>query len=227
MALFRRTRRTNEDPWAPSGSGAAAYRELADNFLSLRARRPLQTVAVASALPGEGASTVAIGLAHALAASGADETLLVDCNLRTPTLAGRLGVSEGPGVVEAVAGAVEDPRELVVPTDTASLSLLRAGVERSDPNRVLAADGFKTLLEDVSRGRGSVILDTAPISVGRDAGLVSTLVDGVILVIEAERANHEVIARARRRLEDVGGEIVGTVLNRRRYPIPGAIYRRL
>jgi capsular exopolysaccharide synthesis family protein len=228
MSVVSRWRRKRRDPAMPflSAGAAEGYRELADNVLSLKTQRPIQTLAVASSVSGEGASTIAAGLAISLAENGAGEILLVDCNFRSPSLDRRLGVEGRPGLTDAVL-ADADPAEFTTPSGLPALTVMTSGNFRADSSRVLASDGFKTFLADMSHSYSLVILDSAPINGSRDTTILSTLVDGLLLVIQAERTNYEVIAKAQERIASGGGNIIGTALNRRRYHIPEALYRRL
>jgi capsular exopolysaccharide synthesis family protein len=228
MGVVSRWRRKRGDSAKPSLSAdvAQGYQELADNVLSLKAQRPLQTLAVASSVSGEGASTIAAGLAISLAENGAGEILLVDCNFRSPSLDRRFGVEDESGLMDAVLSDV-DPAKFTMPSGVPALTVMTSGNLRADPRRVLASDGFKTFLADMSHSFSLVILDSAPINRSRDTTILSTLVDGLLLVIQAERTNYEVIAKAQERIASGGGNIIGTALNRRRYHIPEALYRRL
>ena len=109
MSIVSRWRRKPAAKPSFSTKLAKGYEQLADNVLSQKAQRPLQTLAVASSVCGEGASTVAAGLAIALAQKGAGEILLVDCNLRSPSLHRRLGVEGKPGLADAILSSLGAP----------------------------------------------------------------------------------------------------------------------
>ena len=228
MGIVSRWKRKRRGPTKPFLSPAVSqdYQELADNVLALKAQRPLQTLVVASSVSGEGASTVAAGLAISLAESAAGEILLVDCNFRSPSLDRRLGVTDKPGLMNAVLANVA-PAKFTIPSGLPSLTVLTSGSGEADPRRVLTSDGFKTFLTNMSHSFSLVILDSASINGARDTTILSTLVDGLLLVSQAERANYEVIAKAQGRIVSGGDNIIGTALNRRRYHIPEVLYRRL
>ncbi len=226
MGIVSRLKGKNSDAPSLSSDMAEGYKELADNVLSLRARQPLQTLAVASSVPGEGASTIAASLALALAETGVGEILLVDCNFKSPSLARWLGVEDKPGLTDGVL-AESDPAVFMIPSGFPCLTVMPSGKLRTDARPVLATDAFKTFLGEISHSFSLVLFDCAPINGSRDATIISSLVDALLLVVQAERTNYEVIAKAQERIASAGNNIIGVALNRRRYHIPEALYRRL
>ncbi len=202
------------------------YEELADSVFSIKARQPLQTLAVASSISGEGASTVAMGLAMSLAESGAGNILLVDGNLRNPSLGLRMELEGKPGLTNLCLNGA-DPVKFAMPSDCPGLSIVSSGDLDFNRRQVFASEGFKTFMEDMPKEFSLVIIDSPPINESRDASMISMAADGLLLVVEAERANYEVIDKAQVRIASAGGRIIGTVLNRRRYYIPEVLYRRL
>ena len=203
-----------------------SYLELADNVLSLHARSRLGSLAVTSTESGEGVSTIASNLAVALAQNGAGEVLLIDANLRSPALARHFGLEGKPGLSEAILGEA-DPSEFIARTGVHGLSLMTSGTTRGHPSHIYASEGLEDLIRALDHRYSIVIFDAPAMRAHRDTEILAPLVDGVLLVIEAERVIYEIIERARDRIVAAGGKIIGAALNRRRYPIPHAIYRRL
>jgi protein-tyrosine kinase len=183
-------------------------------------------VLVASAVHGEGASTVAREVASILCRNGSAQAVLVDANLRTPSqhLAFRLertnGLSElATRGLAAEAGVRQGPGT--------SLPVVTAGRPAGSPTEVLGLPALKAAIEQLRARFDWVILDGPPITIYSDAAILAPMVDGVVLVVEAERTRWEVVSQAKRTIEESGGRVLGAVLNRQHYHIPPALYGRL
>jgi capsular exopolysaccharide synthesis family protein len=217
-------RRTNDGPSVdPVVEG---YQRIAQAIQGKPGWNGQRAILVASAVHGEGASTVAREIAALLCRDGSSQAVLVDANLRTPSqhlafrLERTLGVAELAGRALATEAAV---RQGVGP----SMAIVTCGRPAGSPAAILGLPALKAALEQLRARFDWVILDGPPVTVYSDAAVLAPLVDGVVLVVEAERTRWEVVSQARRTLEESGGRILGAVLNRQRYHIPPAVYRRL
>jgi protein-tyrosine kinase len=205
---------------------AAAYERIIQRLFSYRSASGESAILVCSAVPGEGASTVARSTATALAQHRNERVLLIDANLRTPSQHQVFGldVSEGLGDIllgtTTVASAVQ---EEVVP----GLSLLTSGCAMESPAQLLTVSSFQSAILAVLSLYDWVIIDGPPVTSYPDVASIAAAVSGAILVIEAESTRQEVVEEAKRVLDVSGVDLLGAVLNRRRYHIPGFIYRRL
>lgn len=187
-----------------------AYRALrtAVRFLDIDA--PLRTILVTSAVEGEGKSTTAANLAVALAQSG-DRVVLVDGDLRRGRIAAMMGLPDGVGVTTVVThqlplvDAMQTWREL--------MPVLGAGPLPPNPSEILGSRMMAELLEELCGFADVVVLDAPPVLPVTDAVILSTHVDGVVLVARAGRTGRSQAAEARRRLDGVGAKVVGCVLN--------------
>ena len=196
-------------------------RELfSESFQFLRANLQLRdpdsnyrTIAVTSALPGNGKSTVAARLAEALALSGA-EVVIVDCDLRRPTLHEYYAVSAHDGVTSALVG-LHDPIDMLRPTYIPTVRLLPAGPLMPLPPSVLAGTkGMGDVLSRLSRVADYVIVDTSPVTIGADASAIASCVDATIVVVDIESVGRDVLAAANEQLRAARANIVGVVINR-------------
>jgi len=184
------------------------------------------SVLVCSAGVGEGATTVACGLALAGAAAGS-RVALADLNVRRPGVGGALRLSEtdGDGVRAVLAGRAE-PSEAARRLGPHGLDVLPVG-PADGAQRAPDAERAGALLDDLRRRYERVVVDAAPVNPHPDAGLLAGLVDGVVLVARCGRTPREALGRARRRLDAAGARVLGVVLNGRTYPLPAALYDRL
>lgn len=177
------------------------------------------------AIAGEGVSTVTAQFGEMLARRGT-RVLLVDANPRHPWLHRHFHLADSPGLAEHVSGTA--PREAIVhSTGFANLHLVPLGrcSDRSEADRVTAAMG--EIVRGIGAGYDYVLLDSDYIGSPFFSQAAVAAGDGVVLVIRAGRTNREVAGRALETVRQVGGKVLGVVLNRREFPIPDVIYRRL
>jgi protein-tyrosine kinase len=184
-----------------------------------------RNLVVCGAISGEGVSTVIAQYGETLARRG-ERVLLVDGNVRHPSLHRIFHLADAPGLAEYVSASA--PREAIVhPTGFANLDLVPSGrcADRSEADRVTEALG--EFQRDVAQSYDYVLSDSDYIgSPFFSQGAVASG-DGVILVVRAGKTNREVVGRAVEVVRQVGGRVLGVVLNRREFPIPEFIYRRL
>ncbi len=187
------------------------YRKLGAKLHQLQLERDLKTLMIISAVPGEGKTLTSINLALTFSRSYKRKVLLIDADLRKPSIQDAFGMTGVSGLHEALLG--ETPTWSSVPVfDLGNgLSVLPAGRPTSDPMMVLTSDRMRSILAEAKREYDWVILDTAPLAVLPDAHVLRDTVDAAVLVIHAGRTSYELVERA---MGLVGREhIVGAVLN--------------
>ena len=185
------------------------FRSLAATLHQAQAEQPLKSVIVTSAAPGDGKSHVAINLALTLSDSFQRRVLLIDADLRRPTLHQVFGIPNARGLSEALR-AKTDEKVAAVPVRE-SLTLLPAGRPERDPLGGLSSDRMKRIVEDAASRFDWVIVDSPPVGLLADARLVSETVDAAILVVRAGVTRFPDLAAA---AESIGHErILGIVLN--------------
>jgi Mrp family chromosome partitioning ATPase len=180
----------------------------------------IKSVLVTAAVGGEGTTTIAMHLAAALAEDRSLRVLLVDANLRSPAVHQRLGLELAPGLgVWDGTGAA--PWQV---TDVPGLQVLTAGVRSEDG---IFGDGLVPTLgllaKQVKDQFDFIVWDSPPVVRYPDAPLISTLVDGVLVVVEADRTSADTLTVASEQLARVGAKILGGVMNRRGRFFPRAL----
>ncbi|MBV8172599.1 MAG: polysaccharide biosynthesis tyrosine autokinase [Candidatus Eremiobacteraeota bacterium] len=174
--------------------------------------KPLRTLALVSPLPGDGKSTLCLNLAVALA-DVSPGVVLVDADMRQPALHESLGVTSDSGLSDALVGA-EDVLNVVRPTKYEGLDFLPAGPRVPLPLKLLHSDRFDKVLARLRERYRIVILDTPPLLPVFDGALISTKVDGTVLVVAAGHTDNRSTRRALKRLLALGGSnILGVILN--------------
>jgi Mrp family chromosome partitioning ATPase len=187
---------------------AEEFRFLASKVASLGSHR-FTTIGVVSAVPGEGKTTVALGLAAALARVSPHRVLLLEADLRQPSLEKYLGLPRVSGVSEWLSGrSTSVPVRVIEPP---GFSVITAGREPLTRPELLGSDRMGALLGAGQLSFGFLVVDCPPLSPAADAVALQDLLDGFLLVVRARSAPKEVIERAVGRLEE--GRIQGVVFN--------------
>jgi capsular exopolysaccharide synthesis family protein len=192
-----------------SGVSVEQYRRAAASLHDQQLESGLKTVMITSALPGDGKTLTVVNLALTLADSFARRVLVIDADLRLPTLHTTLEIPNGRGLSEALA----DEHELPLVEVAEGLTVLTAGTTGSAPMAGLSGERMREIVAECERRYDWVLIDTPPVGVLPDAQLLARLVGAVILVVGAGSTPAEAVERA---VEELGGSesIFGVVLNR-------------
>lgn len=195
----------------PRSAAAEAYRTLRTNILFSSLDRPLHTLLVTSTAPNEGKSTTLANLAVTMA-QAEQRVLMVDCDLRRPSLHSLFGASNEGGLTSALLEQSEGPLP-IQSTSVPGLRLLTSGPLPPRPADLLGSRRMGALIERL-RGEADIILfDTPPVVSVTDAAVLAPRVDGVLLVLQAGHTRRDRAREARQILEKVKANIVGVVLN--------------
>lgn len=194
----------------PRSPVAEAYRQLRTNIQFSSLDRPLRTLLVTSTSPEEGKSTTLANLAITMA-QAEREVILVDCDLRRPSLHELFGVPNTVGLTTAVAD-----RNLALPfqeSGVAKLKLLTSGPLPPNPSELLGSQRMAEVIEDLKAQADYVLFDSPPIIAVTDAAVLASKVDGVLLVVWSGRTKRELAKRAKALLDKVNANLLGVVLN--------------
>jgi len=185
---------------------------LRTSLLLSSAGQPPKTILVTSSQPSEGKTTTAINTAFMLAQTGA-EVLIIDCDLRRPRLHAQFEFPNVKGLTTWLSGE-KDLENLVQTYDKVpNLKILTSGPVPPNPAELLGSDEMRKLLSILSEKYAHIIIDSPPAISFTDASILSTMVDGVMLVVHGGRSSRAVVRRAKQQLLDVGAHIFGVVLN--------------
>lgn len=191
--------------------GAEAYRKLRTNLIFAQTLQNMRRLLITSVAPGEGKSTVSANLGVTFANQGL-RVLLIDADLRRPTLHRAFAATQTPGLSQVVLGheALEDA---ICPTHVQNLFLLPSGALPPNPAELLGTDAMRALLAQLASDFDLVIIDSSPVSAAADAAILSTMADGTLLVVRAGETNREAAMNAVQTIIGVGGKLLGAVLN--------------
>ena len=207
-------------------SGLERYQDLKTNMLNRYPEGTIKTILFVGTAHGNGASTTAINFATTLAKDCRLKVLLIDTNLRTPSLHDVFKIDQAQGLSDLVGGngRVASPIKKVGP---GNLCLLPCGGKHSDPVALFESNRFDRFLERMRERYDFVALDAPPVHGSAECRVLCSKVDGVVLVVESGKTRGPIALRAKMNLEEAGGNILAVVLNKKKYYIPEFIYRRL
>lgn len=191
---------------------AEAYRHLRTSLLFSSAGKPPQTILVTSSQPSEGKTTTAINTAITLAQSNAD-VVIIDCDLRRPRLHAHFGMENSNGLTNYLSGEKETANLLKTCPDLPRLKIITSGPIPPNPAELLSSNEMRNLLQFLKGNYKHVIIDSPPAISFTDAAILSTLVDGVVLVAMAGKSSIHLMRRFKQRLGTIGARIYGVVLN--------------
>ncbi len=190
-------------------AGVEAFRWLATNLNFFDSDKPL-VVAVTSAAPGEGKSTVAVNLALSSAASGR-RVLLVDSDFRRPVVHGLLKAQRGPGLSDVLKGEVH-PVAAIRTVEAWGVDVMTCGSPIEDPTRLLSGDAFDELVDRLRRHYDLVIVDTAPVLAVAESMIVCSKVNGVLFAVRANQTDQREILEATNKIRRMNGTLIGLVI---------------
>lgn len=189
-----------------------AYRVLRTNVQYSNIDKQLKTIVVTSSGPMEGKTTTVVNLAVTFAQAGS-RVLLIDSDLRKPKIHGFFMLSKDKGLTNLIASH-EDHKRYINSSDISNLDILTCGTIPPNPSEVLGSNSMKQFIQKVSKEYDIILIDTPPVGLVTDAAIVSTYVDGTILVANSGHVEIESIKRAKELLDQVNANIIGVVLNK-------------
>jgi succinoglycan biosynthesis transport protein ExoP len=191
---------------------AEAYRHLRTSLLLSSAGQPPKTVLVTSSQPSEGKTTTVVNIATMLAQTGAD-VLVLDCDLRRPRVHAHFGLPNSRGVTNYLSGDSQ-VSDLVQTYDRLpNLKVITSGPVPPNAAELLGSDEMRKLLFLLAENFTHIVIDSPPAISFTDASILSTMVDGVMLVVHGGRSSRAIVRRAKQQLQDVGAHVFGIVLN--------------
>ncbi len=173
--------------------------------------RSAQVLLFTSSIPGEGKTTLSCNVAQAFGQT--ERTLLIDCDMRRPTVAKKLGLLPYvPGLSNAV-GAPETLNEAIQKIPHLGIDVITSGPIPSNPLELLSSSNFRTILNELRQRYDRIIIDSAPMHAVSDALYLSTLTDGVAYVVKADSTRDKFVKMGIQWLHDGNARVLGTILN--------------
>lgn len=209
MTLNKANLITIKNPKSPISE---SYRTLRTNIQFSSFDKKIDTVFVTSATPGEGKSTTASNLAAVMAQNGC-KTILVDCDLRKPSIHKKFGISNLKGLTDLLIqnGKIEN---IIQKSSVENLHVLTSGSKPPNPSELLSSNKMREFIKMCKNYYDFIVLDTPPVGVVTDAQLISQYCDGGVLVVASGEAEREAVKKSTELIKKVGGKILGAVLNK-------------
>jgi len=195
-----------------------AYNELVDNIFMKTNTSQCQIYQVVSASKGEGRTITAVNLAITLAKRD-KKVLLVDTDLRSPSIYEVLDIDNGPGLVDILEGNL-DIKQVSRAVQMDNLEVITSGNVNTNSFRLLSLDKLKNLLDNSRALYNFVILDSPAIDAYTDALIISPLVDGALLVIKAGETRKDDALSVKKKVESAKGNLIGVIFNKQTNFIP-------
>lgn len=217
LAAFREDDKVKSRPLIVSDDSfsprAEAFRQLRTNIRYLSVDKRVRSLVVTSAVQSEGKTTVAANLAIALAHSG-EQVILVDADLRRPQVAELMGLNPQVGLTNVLVGTTHMDAALLPWREGISLRVLTSGEVPPNPSEILGSHRMHEVLEELLKRATVVVFDSPPLLPVTDAAILSTLTDGALLDTRVGKTRRAALASSAEALRQIGGHILGVVLNR-------------
>lgn len=196
----------------PRSLAAEAYRTIRTGILLSQAGAPPRTILVSSAQSSEGKTTSTVNLAASLASTGG-KVVLIDADLRRPSLMKHFKINEDrPGLVEVLTGLC-DLHEVVMPNIMEGVAVIPSGRIPPNPAELLGSNEMVALIDTLAEEFDYVLIDSPPVLPVTDSVILSRYVDGVVFVIKGGATPRKVARDAKLRLTNVGARVLGVILN--------------
>lgn len=194
---------------------AEAYRHLRTSVLLSTAGRPPRTLLVTSSMPSEGKTTTVVNMATVLAQTDS-QVLVIDADMRRPRLHQVFGMENRAGLSSLLSSEITEDELLSVVSryKESNIHLLSSGPIPPNPAELLGSEQMRSLIERASNHFKYVIIDSPPIASFTDGVLISSIVDGVLLVVQGGKTSRQVVKRTRQMLHEIGAKVIGVVLNK-------------
>ncbi len=198
---------------APKSGGAEAYRVLRTNLQFSSLDKPLTTLICTSSQPGEGKSTTIINLAYVLAQTD-KRVILVDADMRRPSVHRMLRMPNNVGLSTALLDKVRDPGVYLQDTDLPNLRIMTTGPLPPNPAEMLGSSRMQEMLQILKKEADIVLFDAPPVLAVADTSILAPQMDGTLMIVWAGKTSGNLLAQAVERLESVGVKPLGMVLNK-------------
>ena len=196
------------------------------NFLTRYSGQSVKTILFSGVSDGNGTSTLAAGFAACLAKDLNTKVLLIDANLRCPNIHQLFEMPISEGLLDLL-NKEEQMAFEIRRKGKNQLYVLTSGGTFANPSQLFELNRFYMFIEKARANLDYVIIDCPSSLAYPEAKMICRKLDGVILVVESGKTKRQAALKAKKVLEDAGGRIIGTILNKREYYIPEWLYKRL
>lgn len=195
-----------------SSISSEAYLSLRTSLLLSSAEHPPKTMLFTSGAPGEGKTTTAVNTAVSLTKLGS-KVLIIDCDLRRPTIHRQLGISSAKGVTNYLSSSEFKLEDLIQELSIPNLFAMTSGPIPPNPTELLSSQKMREMLEKLYDDFDHIIIDAPPVISVVDPIILSTIVEGTVFVINSGKTTRYILQRSTQKLSAVNSKVLGAVLN--------------
>lgn len=190
-----------------------SYKIIRSSVLLSSANKPPRTLLLTSPEPGDGKTTTSVNFAATLSMLENSQVLLIDCDLRRPTVHKHFSLKNDSGLSSYLAGIVPSTKEIITKRGKHNLAVITSGPAPPNPSELLNSARMKSMLAELSQQYRFIVLDSPPIMGAIDTLDLSSIVDGTIVVVRANKTTKDIFSRIIKRMSSVNTHILGTILN--------------
>ena len=210
--------------FAPSSLVTEQFRRLRTHILKAGAAKAPKTILITSAMSGEGKSLIAINLAIIIAVELNSHALLVDCDLRNPSISRWFGMTEKKGLSNYLIGEAEIP-EILQKTSVDKLTLMCGGTIQENPVELISSEKMKNLIQDLKSRYDDryIIIDSSPLLATTEPTVLNDMADAILLVVKSGDTPRETIQQALKLVDK--NKVMGIILNNMEFKTKAMIQR--
>lgn len=194
----------------PKSISVEAYNSIRTSIKYAAIDKPIKTIVVTSSVPGEGKSTVVGNVAMSLAKDGS-RVLIIDCDLRKPSLHRKFKISNEKGLTDCLIN--KNTSKEVVQQYSERLFIITAGTIPPNPSEIVGSKTMELFLKELSINYDYIVLDTPPLLAVTDAQLLSAKSDAALFVVRAGKTKEKIISKGYKELSKVQANVIGSILN--------------
>lgn len=196
----------------PKSVIAEEFRAIRTNIQYSNLDKKIKTIVVTSTTKDEGKTTITTNLAVNFSKIENKKVLIIDCDLRNPSIHKEFGISNSNGLTDLLLEE-KDLSNYIKETEINNLHILTSGSIPPNPSEMLSSNRMKVFMETVREEYDYVFIDTPPVGMVTDAGVLSAFLDGTILVVKSESVDIKDLQETKKKLVSVNANILGVILN--------------
>lgn len=196
----------------PKSVIAEEFRAIRTNIQYSNLDKKIKTIVVTSTTKDEGKTTITTNLAVNFSKIENKKVLIIDCDLRNPSIYKEFGISNSNGLTDLLVEE-KDLSNYIKETEINNLHILTSGSIPPNPSEMLSSNRMKVFMEKVREEYDYVFIDTPPIGMVTDAGILSAFLDGTILVVKSDYVDTKDLQETKKKLVSVNANILGVILN--------------
>jgi capsular exopolysaccharide synthesis family protein len=196
------------------------------NLLGTYRGKSLKTIFVTSCHPREGKTTASVSMAYALTTEANAKVLLIDGNAQSPKIHELFNIQSAPGFSDYLSSG-SPFTDFISLTEYENLKIMPFGTESIKKGETFESEMFQDRLNSLKLDFNYILIDGSSVFSSSNISRIAQHVDGILFVVECENTKWEALQQAKENISNVGGNIIGAVMNKRKYYIPKKLYANI